>query len=183
MSHNLISYQMKSYIRILAFAVASTLVLTACGPSDEEKAKAAEAAAAAEAAKPVPMPANPTDKPAWQQYLSKTVMQNMKGVKSNHPYMYFVPGGEGADQDSARKDQVDNVSTTMQRGVLPGNMMAFGGPDSKRTADLVVDAAKGAQDGSLKGVIVLFIGAQADADRAKDALAKSGAEFRFVEMK
>jgi len=181
--HKLISSKMKSYIRLLAFAAASAVLLTACGPSDEEKAKAAEAAAAAEAAKPVPMPTNPTDKPAWQQYLSKTVMQNMKGVKSNHPYMYFVPGGEGADQDSARKDQVDNVSTTMQRGVLPGNMMAFGGPESKRTADLVVDAAKSAQDGSLKGVLVLFVGAQADGDRVKDSLAKSGAEYRFVEMK
>ena len=47
----------------------------------------------------------------------------------------------------------------------------------------MVDAAKSAQDGSLKGVIVLFVGAQADGDRAKDALAKSGAEYRFVEMK
>jgi major membrane immunogen (membrane-anchored lipoprotein) len=174
---------MNKYIRTLAFAACAALLLAGCGQSDEEKAKAAEAAAAAEAAKPVPMPADPANKQAWQQYLSKTVMQNMKGVKTNHPYMYFVPGGEGADQDSTRKDQLDNVSITVQRGVLPGNMMAFGGPDSKRTADLMVEASKAAQDGALKGVIVLFIGAQADSDRVKDALAKSGAEYRFVEMK
>ena len=183
MSHNPMSHKPKSYLRVFAFAAASVFLLSACGPNDEEKAKAAEAAAAAEAAKPVPMPTNPTDKPAWQQYLSKTVMQNMKGVKTNRPFMYFVPAGDGADQDSARKDQLDNVSLTVQRGVLPGNMMAFGGPDSKRTADMIVEASKAAQDGALKGVVVLFIGAQADSDRVKDALAKSAAEYRFVEMK
>jgi len=174
---------MNKYIRTLAFAACATLLLAGCGQSDEDKAKAAEAAAAAEAAKPVPVPAADADKTAWQKYLSKTVMQNMKGVKTNRPFMYFVPAGEGADQESARKDQLDNVSLTVQRGVLPGNMMAFGGPDSKRTADMIVEAAKSAQDGALKGVVVLFIGAQADSDRVKDALAKSTADYRFVEMK
>ena len=110
---------MNKYIRTLAFAACATLLLGGCGQSDEDKAKAAEAAAAAEAAKPVPVPAADADKTAWQKYLSKTVMQNMKGVKTNRPFMYFVPAGEGADQESARKDQLDNVSLTVQRGVLP----------------------------------------------------------------
>ena len=174
---------MKNYIRILALAVVAALALSACGQSDEDKAKAAEAAAAAEAAKPVPLPTDPTNKAAWQGYLVKVVMHNMQGVKTNHPYMYYVPAGDGSDQDSARKDQLDNVSTTVQRGVLPGNMMAFGGPDSKRTSDLIVAAFKDSGDGTLKGVVVLFVGAPGDSDRVKDAVAKSGAEFRFVEMK
>ena len=67
--------------------------------------------------------------------------------------------------------------------VVTETMMAFGGPDSKRTADLIVESSKAAQDGALKGVVVLFIGAQADSDRVKDALVKSAAEYRFVEMK
>lgn len=174
---------MKKYIRSIALAALAVMALSACGPSDEEKAKKAEAAAAAEAAKPVPLPTDPTNAAAWKNYLVKVVMQNMQGVKTNHPYMYYVPGGDGPDLDSARKDQLDNVSTTVARGVLPGNMMAFGGPDSKRTADLIVEAFKGAGDGTLKGVVVLLVGAPADSDRAKDAVAKSGAEFRFVEMK
>ena len=174
---------MNKYIRTLALATFAALTLAGCGPSDEDKAKAAEAAAAAEAAKPVPLPTDPANKAAWQGYLVKVVMRNMQGVKTNHPFMYFVPAGTGPDQDSARKDQLDNVSLTVQRGVLPGNMMAFGGPDSKRTADMIVEAAKSAQDGALKGVVVLFIGAQADSDRVKDALAKSTADYRFVEMK
>jgi hypothetical protein len=174
---------MKNYIRILAFAAFTALTLCACGPSEEDKAKAAAAAAAAEAAKPVPMPAPTADKVAWQKYLVAVVKQNMQGVKSNHPYMYFVPAGDSADVTDARKQQLDNVDVTVQRGVLPGNMMAFGGPDSKLTADLIGEAFKDAQDGSFKGVVVLFIGAAADQDRVKDAVAKSAAEFRFVEMK
>jgi hypothetical protein len=174
---------MKNTLRIVVLALVAAFVLSACGQSDEEKQKAAEAAAAAEAAKPVPLPTDPTNKQAWQGYLVKVVMRNMQGVKSNHPYMYYVPSGEGADQESSRKDQLDNVTTTVARGVLPGNMMAFGGPDSKLTADLIVEAFKSASDGALKGVVVLFVGAPADSDRVKEAIAKSGAEYRFVELK
>jgi hypothetical protein len=111
------------------------------------------------------------------------VKQNMKDVKTNHPYMYFIPSGDAQDVQDARKNQLDNVSTTVARGVLPGNMMAFGGPDSKLTADMIIDSFKEAQDGTFKGVVVLFIGATADQDRVKDALAKSAADYRFVEMK
>jgi hypothetical protein len=174
---------MNKIIRSIVLAAFAALALAACGQSDEEKAKAAAEAAAAEAAKPVPMPTDPTNKQAWQGYLVKVVMQNMQGVKTNHPFMYFVPSGDGADQVSSRQDQLDNVTTTVMRGVLPGNMMAFGGPDSKLTADLITGAFKDAGDGTLKGVVVLFVGATGDSDRVKDAIAKSGAEYRFVEMK
>ena len=174
---------MKNSLRILFLALTATLVLSACGPSDEEKAKAAAEAAAAERMRPVPMPTDATDKKAWQTYLGKVVMNNMQGVKTNQPYMYFVPSGDAQDVQDARQSQLDNVSGTVSRGVLPGNMLAFGGPDSKLTGDLVVAAFKDAGEGSFKGVIVLFIGAPADQERVKAAVAKSGAEFRFVEMK
>jgi hypothetical protein len=174
---------MKNFIRILFLALTATLVLSACGPSDEEKAKAAADAAAVERLRPVPMPTDATDKKAWQTYLGKVVMNNMQGVKTNQPYMYFVPSGDAQDVQDARQSQLDNVSGTVSRGVLPGNMLAFGGPDSKLTGDLVVEAFKNASDGSFKGVIVLFVGAPSDQERVKDAVAKSGAEFRFVEMK
>lgn len=174
---------MKKYIGVLTLALAAMLALSACGPSEEDKQKAAAAVAAAEAAKPVPAPAASADKAAWQKYLVAVVKQNMKDVKTNHPYMYFIPGGDSADVQDARKNQLDNVATTVARGVLPGNMMAFGGPDSKLTADTIVAAFNEAQDGTFKGVVVLFIGAAADQDRVSDALTKSAAEYRFVEMK
>lgn len=182
---------MNKFIRMLSFALCTALLLAACGPSDEDKAKAAAAAAAAEAAKPVPLPAPGSDDAAWQKYLVSVVTHNMQGVKTNRPYMYYVPGGTDLAAEESRGRQLDEVNNTVARGVLPGNMLAFGGPDSKLTADLIVAAFGateekpngGANEGSFKNVVVLFAGAAADEERVKQALAKSGAEFRFVEMK
>jgi len=174
---------MNRFTRTILLAAFAATALTACGPSDEEKQKAAAEAAAAEARKPVPMPTNPADTAAWKNYLGRVVMNNMQGVKTNTPFMYFVPAGDSADLEDQRRNQLDNVSGTVARGVLPGNMMAFGGPDSKTTADLIIEAFKEARDGSFKGVVFLFVGGAADNDRVKDAVSKSGVEYRFVEMK
>jgi hypothetical protein len=174
---------MNQWLRMFAIAAIAALTLIACGPSEEEKEKAAAEAAAAEARKLVPMPTNPADTQAWRNYLGRVVMNNMQGVKTNTPFMYFVPAGDSPEVQDQRKNQADNVASTVARGVLPGNMMAFGGPDSKATADLIVEAFKDAREGSFKGVVVLFVGAAADQDRVRDAVAKSGAEYRFVEMK
>jgi len=174
---------MKNQIRMFFLALAGVFLLAACGPSDEDKQKAAEAAAQAAANAPVPLPAAGADDTAWQKYLVSVVTRNMQGVKTNHPFMYYVPAGDSQDADDARKSQLDNVGTTVARGVLPGNMLAFGGPDSKLTADLIVEAFANANDGSFKNVVVLFAGAAADQQRVQDAIAKSGAELRFVEMK
>jgi len=182
---------MKNYTRILILALVSVLALAACGPSQADKDKAAADAAnaaklAAEQATLV-LPKDGNDKTGWQKYLvaqvTKFMRENQNAIKTNHPYMYYVPGGDSQDAVNARQNQLNNVSDNVARGVLPGNMMAFGGPDSKTTADLLVDAFKNAPDGSFKSVVVMFIGAPADQDRVKEALAKSSADYRFVEMK
>ena len=120
---------------------------------------------------------------AWKKYLVGVVTANMTGVKSNHPYMYFVPSGDDAAMKVERNNQLGNVQNVVSRGVLPGNMMAFGGPDSKVTAQLIIDAFKDVQAGAFKDVVVLFVGARADADSVKQALLSSGADVRFVEAK
>jgi len=61
-------------------------------------------------------------------------------------------------------------------------MLVFGGPDSGKTADLIVAAFKDAKPGSFKDVIILFIGDKADEQRVTDALKPIGATFRFVAM-
>jgi len=62
-------------------------------------------------------------------------------------------------------------------------MMAFGGPDSKITADFVIEAFQSAQSGSFKDVVVLVIGTPEDTTRVKEALAASGANVRTAELK
>jgi hypothetical protein len=183
--------KMKKYSFRMILALAAALLLTACGPSEEEQQKAADAAAAAakvaaEKAALV-LPTDVNDKASWQKYLvaqvTKFIRENQSIVKTSHPYMYYIPPGDGDDAKSARNDQLSNVQTTVARGVLPGNMMCFGGPDSNLTADLILDSFNDAKDGSFKGVIVLFVGAQADSDRVKAVIDKIGADYHFVEMK
>lgn len=157
-------------------ALALSLVLAACSKKEE-----AAVAPVEQAVEVVAVPAPGSDANAWKKYLGAVVMQNMQGVKTNRPYMYFVP--EGADGEIDRSNQLENVKTTVARGVLPGNMLAFGGPDSKLTADMVVDSFAEAGAGTFKDVTVLFVGAVADKDRVEQALTTSGASFRFAEMK
>ena len=164
-------------ITAIIFTACAAFALGACNQQQE-------AAPQAEAKPQVAtVPTNPTDKTAWKQYLVSVVTANMQGVKSNHPYMYFVPAGDDDATKADRQNQLDNVKNVVARGVLPGNMMAFGGPESKTTADLIVAAFADAQAGSFKDVVVLFIGAPGDVDAVKQALASSGAEVRFVEAK
>ncbi|MDR2012665.1 MAG: hypothetical protein LBQ20_06440 [Rhodanobacter sp.] len=171
---------MNRILPTIALACAAALALGACGRTEQASP---QQAAAEQKPAVLPAPTNPADKSAWKQYLVNVVMANMQGVKSNHPYMYFVPAGDDDAAKADRGNQLENVKTVVARGVLPGNMMAFGGPDSKLTAQLVTDAFKDVRAGAFKDVIVLFIGAAADVDGVKQALGTSGADVRFVEVK
>lgn len=169
---------MRKILAIIVIACAATFALSACDQKDKAKDAAAEQAPVV-----VAKPTDATDKTAWKKYLVSVVTANMTGVKTNHPYMYFVPSGDDDATKTDRANQLDNVKTVVARGVLPGNLMAFGGPDSKTTADLIVEAFKEVQAGAFKDVIVLFIGDAADAETVKQALTSSGADIRFVEAK
>jgi hypothetical protein len=165
---------MRKLMQAALLGLLSVLVLTACDKKEEE---------AAPVAVEVKMPTTAADRAAWKAYLVDVVKRNMVGVTSSRPYMYFVPAGEDQAAQDERINQLENVRTVVARTVLPGNMLAFGGPDSKLTGDLIVDSFKEAKAGAFKDVIVLFVGAAADQARVQEVLAASGATYRFVEMK
>lgn len=182
---------MKKYTIRLGLAFFATLLLAACGPSQADKDKAAADAAqasklAAEQAALV-LPKDVNDKSAWQNYfkacLTKFQRENASTVKANRLYTYYLPGGDGADQQTDRAAQLDNLKTAVSRGGVAGNLIAFVGPVSKLTADLIVEGFKDVSAGSFKGVFLVFVGSPDDQDRVKAAVEKSGADFRFVEMK
>jgi hypothetical protein len=106
----------------------------------------------------------------------------MEGIR-NSPYMYYLPPSTVEDFEAQYGRQLDNVADTIARTVLPGNMLAFGSPESTRMADLISEAFKGADAGSFKGVRVLFIGKSEDEARVREAVEPSGADFIFVEAK
>lgn len=167
---------MRKFALIAAVALAATLTLTACGKQDD-----ADQQAATQTQK-LTKPSSPTDSKAWNAYLAQILQNNLQGMEAPRPYPYLVPAGDSEEAQAGRDRQLSNVEDTVARGVLPGNLLAFAGPDSSQTADLLIEALKGAKPGSFKGVIVLFIGDQADQQRVEDAVKPTAATFRFVAM-
>jgi len=165
---------MNILFRSLALAIA-LFALAACNKGAEEK-KPAEAA-------PVVLTA-PTDgnDQAWKEYLKGVIKEHMKGLRGQ-AYPYYLPSSAAADFEDQYNRQLDNVSATVARTVTPGNMLAFGSPESARMADIVIESFKNAEAGSFKGVKVLFIGKAEDGERVRVAVEPSGAEYVFVEAK
>lgn len=167
---------MRKFLPILAGACLA-LSLVACDRQDQAADGTAEPETAA-----ISRPAG-NDTTEWKQYLVTVVQNNMQGVQTLRPFMYFVPGGDDDAALADRANQLENVEGVVLRGVLPGNMLAFGGPDSTITADMIEQAFENASANSLQGVVVLFVGDAEDEERVREAVATSGAELRFVEAK
>ncbi len=164
---------MRKFAFAFLLALTATLALSACnkGQQTDQPAQPAE----------VGKPSSPTDMKGWKTYLSQVVQAHMQGI-NNTPYMYFIPAGDDPETAAARGRTQDTLNGVVATTVLPGNMIAAGGPDSGKTADALITAFKNAQPGSFKGVVVLFVGNAADKDRVQQAVAPSGAEFRFAQM-
>jgi hypothetical protein len=131
---------------------------------------------------PVAMPTNPADKAGWQAYMGDIVIHNMEGV-TNQPYAYLLPAESEPDFLDQYDRLLEKAKSDVARGIIAGNLLAYGGPSSGKTADLVVEAFKPVQPGTMKGVKVLFIGSAADSERVKAAVAPAGVDYVFVEAK
>lgn len=167
---------------IALLALAFGFVLSACTTPEQEDTKVAKA--------PLPelhAPATPDDK-LWVPYLQQVVSRNMSGV-TDRVSPYYLPANasqvqaDDADGRSKYDRQLDNVASVVSRTVLPGNMLAFGSPDSTKMADLIVQAFTGGPADSLKGSQVLFIGSAADSPRVQVAVETVGGKYIFVEAK
>jgi len=161
--------------------ITTRLILIAClalpfaaCKKEEEKAKETVAA-------PVAVPTN-GDKSAWQAYIKDVAIRNMEGV-TNPPYAYFMPDESSPDFAGEYERQLEKMKGDVGRGILEGNMLVFGSPASAKMADAVIESFATIQPGSMKGVKVVFIGAAADNDRVKAALAPAGVDYVFVQTK
>jgi len=159
-----------------ALALTGCLALSACnnGQQNDGQQQAQQ--------QQVTKPTDPNDSKAWGAYLGQIVQKNMQGMTAPQPYAYMIPAGDSDDVKDARDRQLSNVQDIVARGVLPGNLIAFGGPDSGKTADLVTTAFKDAKPGSLKGVIIIVIGDQGDQQRVEDVLKPTNATVRYITM-
>lgn len=181
---------MRKFLFIAAIALLGTVGLSACNDSGE-----GQTTVQAKATKPT----DPNDIKGWQAYLTQIVQDNLGNI-TNTPYVYFVPdvpvqvaaagtaAGTAAQPASASSAEEtlgrvqDQIDTVVAATVLPGNMVAAGGPNSATTAKVLENAFKQASPGSFKGVVVLFIGDKADEAAVKAAVDPSGATFKFAQM-
>jgi hypothetical protein len=162
---------MKTMTRLLMIACL-VLPFAACKKHD---------ATAVTAAAPVQVPVN-DNRQAWIDYLSDVVQRNMVGIQ-NQPYVYLLPGESTADFQDQYNRLLDKARSDVARGIISGNMLAYGSPASDKMADLVTAAFQGVPAGSMKGVKVLFVGKPADSERVKAAVAPAGVDYVFVEAK
>lgn len=167
---------MNKSIRIVMLLLLA-LSLSAC-ESKEEKAKAEKAAARAAASEAAMVVPTSNDSAAWRTFLTEVVRRNMQGVDFP-PFMYFLPSPDSENFDDVFRRQADNVGGTLARGVLPGNLLAFGSPSSEKMADLIVDAFDFAGKESMVDVKVLFVGKAEDIERVRAAVEPSGATLVF----
>ncbi len=166
---------MKTVTRLL---LAACLVLPFAACKKQEAPKAVEAA---------PLTAPKTaDDAEWKKYVQDAVTRNM-GTITNSPFVYYLSAkAEGeSDEDYQGKynRQLEQASNAMARGVVAGNMIAFASPDSAKMADLIVASFKDVPPDAMKGVRIVFIGAQADDERVKAAVTPTGVDYAFVEAK
>ena len=166
---------MRKLILVAAVALTASLVLTACNKQSDQQVTQ-------QSAQQAPKPTDPNDTQAWNAYLGQIVRKNMQGMTANQPYAYLVKAPTDDDAKAQNDRQLQGIKDTVARGVLPGNMLVFSGPNSAATADLVIAAFTGASPGTFKGVIVLFIGDKVDEQRVEDVLKPTGAIARFVQM-
>jgi hypothetical protein len=169
--------RMNMTTRALLIACLALPFVAACQKGEE--APQQEEAAVAQA----PLTAPTTDdENAWGTYLVEVVKRNMEGVTSS-PYLYTLPAESSPDFQGYYDRQLEKAQIDIQRGILEGNLLAYGGPSSAKMADLVVASFEKAQPGSMKGVKVLFIGKPEDSERVQAAVAPSGVDYKFVEVK
>lgn len=189
---------MRKFIFFAVVALLGTIGLSACNDNGNQANTATEATATT---KPTCSGEDPDCLKEWKDYLSHVVEANLGDI-TNTPYVYFVPdvpvevaaAGTAAAAGSAAvpasassaiatlgrvQDQLDTVVAAT---VLPGNMVAAAGPNSATTAKVLENAFSQASPGSFKGVVVLFIGDQADEAAVKAAVEPSGATFKFAQM-
>ena len=164
---------MRKFALIAAVALAACLTLSACNKQQDDQQ-------ASQQVQQAPKPTDPNDSKGWNTYLGQIVQKNMQGMTADRPFPYLVPAGDSDDANALRQRQLEQVQDTVARGVLPGNMLVFAGPDSGKTAQFVTDAFKDAKPGAFKDVIVLVIGDASDKDKVTTALQPTGATVRYV---
>ena len=166
----------------LVLAAGLAFGLAACQKAEE--AKPAEQAAAPKVVLPAPSDGNPE---AWKAYLTQELQPHIDR-RYRRPFVYFIPdvvadAPDAAEQQQRFEDQLANVENTIGRGVQAGSMLAFGGPNSAKVGDVIVEAFKLAGPKSLKGVRVVVVARPEERARIEAAVLPTEPDFVWIDIK
>ena len=162
---------MKTVTRLL---LAACLVLTIAACKKEEAAAPVEAA-------PLTAPTSGDDV-AWKTYLQDVVARNMGDI-TNNPFLYYLPQATDPDFEDKYAAQLEQAKNAIARGIVGGNLIAYGSPESARMADIAIASFTGVPPDTMKKVKILFIGQPVDGERVRAAVAPTGADYVFIEAK
>ena len=129
----------------------------------------------------LPIPAK-TDDAGWKAYLSDVVLRNM-GEITNQPFLYYLPTQADPEFQAKYDRQLEQAKNAIARGIVGGNLIAFGSPESAKMADIAVASFTGVPVDTMKKVKIVFIGDAVDGERVGAAVVPSGADYVFVEAK
>lgn len=149
------------------------LPLAACNKEEEAPVETVEA--------PLVVPAK-SDDAGWRDYLTQVVTRNMGDI-TNQPYLYYLPTQDDPEFQAKYDRQLEQARNAVARGIVGGNLIAFGSPESEKMADIAVASFEGVPPDTMKKVKILFIGDAADGARVEAAVTPSGADYVFVEAK
>ena len=123
-----------------------------------------------------------SDDAAWRAYLTEVVTRNMGDI-TNQPYLYYLPTQDDPEFQAKYDRQLEQASNAVARGIVGGNLIAFGSPESEKMADIAVASFQGVPADTMKKVKILFIGDATDGARVEAAVTPTGADYVFVEAK
>jgi hypothetical protein len=173
---------MSHAIRIV-FAAGLALGLAACQKAEEAKPAAQPAAA------PAPVLTTPTDgnPESWKAFLAQELRPHVDR-RYRRPFVYFIPdvvadAPDAVEQQRQYDSQLENVQNTIGRGVQSGSMLAFGGPNSTKVGDVIVESFALAGPKSLKGVRVVVIAKPEERARIEAAVLPTEPDFIWVDIK
>jgi hypothetical protein len=161
--------------------IAQRLLLAACLALPLAACKKEEAAPVDTAPAALVVPAK-TDDAGWRTYLSEVVMRNMGDI-TNQPFLYYLPTQADPEFQAKYDRQLDQAKNAIARGIVGGNLIAFGSPESAKIADIAVASFADVPADTMKKVKIVFIGDAVDSERVKAAVAPTGADYVFVEAK
>lgn len=124
-----------------------------------------------------------TDAGEWRAYLGGIAREYQgKGKRGLKPFPMLIPAGEDPQR------HIDYLAEIFERGIDKGTVLLIVSPDSQLAADAIVKlfnqvpADDSARLGRA-GVVFVFIGKPENEAQVRDAVAPSGMDFRFHEMK